>query len=218
MGQATDSLTRSLAQAGDQAALQAYQGERQNQMGALGQVPAFSGLDYQNLAAMLQAGGMLDTKAQQNLNDAIARYNYEQTAQPNWYVNAAQQLLSMYPGGSTTGNNSASSTYMPPGNPTESGIGAGLAGLGTVAQLLSIPGVLPVSDQRLKTDVRPVGKTFDGQNIYSYRLLGEPHHQIGLMAQEVEKKHPAAVATDPAGWKHVDYRRATSHAAAGGLF
>jgi hypothetical protein len=89
----------------------------------------------------------------------------------------------------------------------------GAAGLG-----LQLAKFLPFSDKRLKTDIKPVGKTHDGQNVYSYRFLGEPHHQIGLVAQEVEQRHPEAVVTDRAGWKHVDYGRATAHAApAGGL-
>ena len=65
------------------------------------------------------------------------------------------------------------------------------------------------SDERLKEDVRPIGKTNDGQTIYSYRYKGEPHTQIGLLAQEVEKHHPEAVGL-AGGYKTVDYSKATA--------
>src|SRR6202012_1227112 len=46
------------------------------------------------------------------------------------------------------------------------------------------------SDERLKTDIKPVGKTFDGQDIVSYKMPGDNRTRIGLIAQDVEKKHP----------------------------
>ena len=73
------------------------------------------------------------------------------------------------------------------------------------------------SDERLKEDARPVGKTFDGQTIYSYRMKGDPRTRMGLMAGEVEKKHPKAVGLE-AGYKTVDYGKATERAANEGHF
>lgn len=73
------------------------------------------------------------------------------------------------------------------------------------------------SDRRLKTDIKPIGKTYDGQTIYSYRYKGEKHTEIGLIAQEVEKKHPHAVGL-AGGHKTVDYGHATDHAARKGHF
>src|SRR6185437_1383389 len=49
------------------------------------------------------------------------------------------------------------------------------------------------SDERLKEDMEPVGKTFDGQTIYRYKMKGDPRDRIGLSAQKVERKHPEAV-------------------------
>ena len=74
------------------------------------------------------------------------------------------------------------------------------------------------SDVRLKEDIKHIGKTFDGQPIYSYRFKGHPQTQIGLMAQEVEQHHPHAVSNDPDGYKSVDYAEATDHAAKRGHF
>jgi hypothetical protein len=67
------------------------------------------------------------------------------------------------------------------------------------------------SDERLKTDIKRIGKTNDGQPIYSYKYKGEDRTQIGLMAQDVEKKHPSAVGL-LGGYKTVDYKKATEGA------
>ena len=73
------------------------------------------------------------------------------------------------------------------------------------------------SDERLKEDIKAVGKTYDGQTIYSYKYKGDPRTQIGLLAQEVEKKHPKAVGL-AAGYKTVDYKDATDKSAQRGHF
>ena len=69
------------------------------------------------------------------------------------------------------------------------------------------------SDKRLKDDIEPIGKTYDGQDIVRYRYKGEPATRIGLVAQDVEKKHPEAVGL-AGGYKTVDYDKATDAAAA----
>lgn len=77
----------------------------------------------------------------------------------------------------------------------------GLFGLGSA-------GIFKFSDRRLKKDIKKIGKTDDGQNLYSYRYKGSDEPQIGLMAQEVEKKRPDAVMTAPSGYKAVNYDKA----------
>lgn len=64
------------------------------------------------------------------------------------------------------------------------------------------------SDERLKTDIAKVGKTNDGQNIYTWRYKGDNRPQIGLMAQEVEKKHPEAVKMHSSGFRMVELGKA----------
>jgi hypothetical protein len=73
------------------------------------------------------------------------------------------------------------------------------------------------SDERLKEDMEPIGKTFDGQPIYRYKMKGDKRDQIGLSAQEVEKKHPHAVGL-AGGYRWVDYGKATEEAANRGHF
>jgi hypothetical protein len=73
------------------------------------------------------------------------------------------------------------------------------------------------SDKRLKENVHQIGKTFDGQPVYRYNYKGHPETQIGLIAQDVEHKHPEAVGL-AGGYKTVDYGRATEGAAHRGHF
>lgn len=61
------------------------------------------------------------------------------------------------------------------------------------------------SDRRLKTNIKHIGKTAGGLNVYSYDYVwGEP--SIGVMADEVEHI-PGAVMTHPSGYKMVDYSK-----------
>ena len=73
------------------------------------------------------------------------------------------------------------------------------------------------SDERLKEDIEPIGKTFDGQNIVKFRYKNEPGTRIGLIAQDVEKHHPDAVGL-AGGYRTVDYDKATEAAAKRGHF
>jgi hypothetical protein len=92
-----------------------------------------------------------------------------------------------------------------------SGVGSGIGSILTA--------IFGASDERLKENIQPVGKTFDGQNIYKYNFKSDPKKEqhLGLMAQEVEKHHPDAVA-EVGGIKMVNYDAATKHAAHRGHF
>jgi len=87
--------------------------------------------------------------------------------------------------------------------------------LGGLMTLGSIPWP---SDERLKENMKPVGKTFDGQNIYKFNYKGDGHTMLGLSAQEVEKHKPDAVHHSTDGMRMVDYERATEGAADRGHF
>lgn len=102
------------------------------------------------------------------------------------------------------GTGSANSTV---GGSLASSAGAGLGSLGT--QLMAMMG----SDEKIKDDIEPVGELYDGQQVYRYRYKGDPRHQLGLIAQEVEKREPAAVAEIRPGIKGVHYKHATERAA-----
>lgn len=85
--------------------------------------------------------------------------------------------------------------------------GNAISGIGS-----AISSFLPIlSDVRLKEDIAKVGELYDGQNVYSYRYKGDATPHIGLMAQEVEQRNPAAVV-EIGGYKAVRYDMATQFA------
>lgn len=78
--------------------------------------------------------------------------------------------------------------------------------MGGLFGLLSAPfSMFKFSDRRLKTDIKRVGTLDNGLSVYSYRYLDSDMPQIGLMADEVEKVHPEAVAVGSDGFKRVRY-------------
>lgn len=68
-----------------------------------------------------------------------------------------------------------------------------------------VSGVI-TSDRRLKDDIRRVGRTVDGLDIYTFRYKGDSVVQMGVMAQEVLAVHPEAVS-EIDGYLAVDYGR-----------
>lgn len=73
--------------------------------------------------------------------------------------------------------------------------------------LFSLGRAYLMSDRRLKTDIKQVGKLDNGLNVYQYRYVFGGPTQIGVMADEVEKVSPNAVATHSSGYKMVDYSK-----------
>jgi hypothetical protein len=71
----------------------------------------------------------------------------------------------------------------------------------------SILGSFLGSDIRIKTDISRVGTLDNGLPVYSFRYKAGGPQQIGLMAQDVEKVKPHAVAEFD-GVKHVNYAEA----------
>lgn len=74
--------------------------------------------------------------------------------------------------------------------------------------LSAFGGLFALSDEEAKTDVERIGKTEDGLGLYKYRYKGRPETQVGLMAQEVQKKRPGAVKRGNDGYLRVNYERA----------
>jgi len=80
-----------------------------------------------------------------------------------------------------------------------------MSGLGSLA---SAAGGWMFSDKRLKADKSKVAETDDGVGIYEYRMKGSPMMELGLIAQDVQKKKPNAVRKAPGGLMQVNYREA----------
>jgi hypothetical protein len=105
----------------------------------------------------------------------------------------------------------------PPGGGGGGGLGDALKLAGSAASAAkgigTLMAMLPFSDERLKDNIEPVGKLYDGQPVYRYNMDGGPT-QIGLMAQEVDQRRPEAVG-ERGGYMTLDYDRATQDAAGG---
>ncbi|WP_271572229.1 caspase family protein [Bradyrhizobium sp. CCBAU 11386] len=67
-------------------------------------------------------------------------------------------------------------------------------------------GRIPIpSDVRLKEDVIALGQTGSGLRLYRYRYKGDATLYVGVMAQEVAQRVPAAVSPGLDGYLQVDY-------------
>ena len=208
MGQqnlATGQTLGQMAQAGYSDAAKNYlaslgaQGALASQLGQLGTAAQTAGLT--GAQALTQAGG-----TPYQVEQAKLASQYGQFAQGQAYPFQTLGYLAHIASGLGAGQGGTSSTTQP---------GPNVLGqaFGTALSLAS----LPWSDKRLKEDIQEVGKTFDGQPIYSFKYKGDDKTQIGLMAQDVEKKHPEAVGL-AGGYKTVDYAKATEDAAERGKF
>jgi len=202
---ASGEILSKMAQAGYSDAAQNYlkslgaQGALASQLGQLGTGAQNAGLS--GAQAVAQAGA---TPYQIEQSKLAAQYG--QFAQGQAYPFQTLGYLANIASGLGAGQGGTSSTTAP---------GPNILGqaFGTALSLAS----LPFSDRRLKHDVEEVGKTFDGQPIYSFKYKGDDTTHIGLMAQDVEKKHPDAVGEQD-GYKTVDYAKATEDAADRGKF
>ena len=163
-------------------------------LGGMGQAAQQSIL--QGAQAQLAAGAQQQATDQAFLQSAYDQFLQRQAfpfQQAQFYANIAQGIGAG--AGGTTSQTPAAPNAM-------SQIFGGLTALGSFG----------LSDERAKENIEPVGKTNDGQTIYRYNYKGSPKTEIGLIAQEVEKKHPEAVAS-LGDIKMVDYEAATENSA-----
>ena len=108
-------------------------------------------------------------------------------------------------GGQTNAYGTSTGTITPANNAAANILGliSGVAGL--------------VSERSAKTDIKDIGRTHDNQKIYSFRFKGSNVPQIGMMADEVQKKTPSAVVMGPDGMRRVNYDYATRKAQTMGM-
>lgn len=155
------------------------------------------------LQGRAQAGQELLTERNQPLNEMTALLSGTQVQQPQ-YANTPQTPVSGvdYAGLVNNNYNQEMANY-------QGGMGGLFGTLGTVAGGWARAGFPGVSDRRMKTDIRRVGKLDNGLPVYSFKLKGSKQTQIGVMADETEKLHPEAVVTI-GGIKHVRYEMAVN--------
>ena len=142
----------------------------------------------------LKGSTLLDQNSQQKLDAARQKWGEEDNRGWNrlaMLLGAAQGAAGNY------GTTSAKQTAKQSDNSLQS-IGKGIsAGLGLFGK----------SDIRAKENISPVGKR-NGYNVYDFNYIGEPQRYRGVMAQEVLKTNPDAVAVDPRdGLLMVDYSK-----------
>ena len=66
--------------------------------------------------------------------------------------------------------------------------------MNTVSFGMSVISPFIGSDIRIKDNIQKIGKSIDGYNIYKFRYNNSTQEYIGVMAQEVQRKKPEAVA------------------------
>lgn len=79
-----------------------YQAERARQLNAANTAPQLAATDYQDIGALGQVGAERQNLAQQDINDQIQRYNYEQNLPYNTLANYASLVGGNYGSSQTT--------------------------------------------------------------------------------------------------------------------
>ena len=228
-GAQTDTLARTLGNVATNAYSNRYAQNEQNMLSANAQTGSLAGqlagIGQSSVGNLYGAGSTLQgLGTAQNLDASnqgtiggqrmdYAQQQIDAANQSPWTrVGNLAQIASGIGGlGGTSSGTSIG--YQPMQNTQPSALQSIIGGLSTAAGTAAR--FYTPSDERLKEDIERIGRTDDGQNLYSYRYKSGGPTQIGLLAQEVEKHRPEAVATDPAsGMKMVNYDLATRKRAA----
>lgn len=156
---------------------------------------------YNDLALRGRGQAFQELQAQRNqpINEISALMSGSQVSMPNYGVNQQSRIPTTDNAGLINNAYQQSLAAWQQNQANKNGLLGGLFQLGGTLGSAAI-----MSDERTKTDIEKVGKTDDGQNIYKYRYKHGGPIQMGLMAQEVEKKKPEAVE-EIGGIKHVNY-------------
>lgn len=154
-----------------------------------GQVP------LTNILQGLQGAGMIPGLY---TAPAAAQVGAANAAQSQPFQNLSQLLTPALGLGALGTNTTGTSTQTPANNPLMNIIGGATAGAG-----------LLFSDRRLKENERTEAVLPSGLPVKSFNLKHDPfkQRQIGLVAQDVSKKHPSAVH-QVGRFKAVDYGKA----------
>ena len=164
---------------------------------------------YTNLALQGRGQAFSELQAQRNqpINEITALLSGSQVSQPNYQVNQPSQIPTTDNAGLINQNYQQRLAAWQQDQANSGGLLGGLFNLGGT---LGAAKIMSMSDRRTKMDIKKVGKTDDGQKVYSWRYKHDgpkgPIH-MGLMAQEVQRRRPEAVQTH-GGIKFVDYGKA----------
>jgi hypothetical protein len=186
-----EALDARLANQGIAAGTRAYETERR----ALQQQENDA---YNSLLLSGRGQAVQETLAERNqpINEISALLSGAQVSQPNFVSTQNTPVANVDYAGLVQDNYKSRLAAWQQQQAASQGILGGLFGLGSA---------LIMSDKRTKENIKPVGSVM-GNKVYSYNYKADPAKtpQIGVMAQEAEKKNPDAVQTI-GGIKHVNY-------------
>ena len=182
-------------------------GQEQSRLAGLNQSQASFGnsalMDQYNAAMSGRTQQLQERQTLRNqpINEITALVSGSQVSQPN-YVNAQVSKIPTTDNAGIISNydNQKMQAWQQNNAQTQSMYG-GLMGLAGNAL-----GAWRLSDETTKKDKKKVGK-LKGHTLYEYKYKDDPagKKQIGVMAQEVEKKRPDAVKKGTDGKKRVNY-------------
>lgn len=128
--------------------------------------------------------------------------------------NAGTQAAQAAGSAQMAAGNAQAGGYMGMANAAQGLVGGALqayqlsGGFGSDASIAPVQ-VTPMqqySDRRLKENIEKVGKLDSGLPVYSFNYKGSKIPQLGVMAQDVEKRAPHLVSRDSRGYRKVNYR------------
>lgn len=205
-GSFAGSLATGLAQGEAPVLTNQYNADRANQQGAAstlynasgttaGNITGQNQVPLSNIQAGIQSAGMIPGLYTAPASTELAAAN---TAQAQPVQNLNQVLQPALGLGALGTNTTGTSTQTPANNPLMNIIGGTAAGAG-----------LLFSDKRLKENIRTEAVMPSGVPLKSFNMKHDPFkvRQVGMIAQDVEKRHPSAVAK-VGRYKAVNYPRA----------
>jgi len=172
-----------------------------NQQGQLGgNIQDFQTADINQLGRL---GGLQQAQAQAGL-DATREANRLEAFEPYERLGTyGSGVASLFSGNAPFGNQS---TVTPNPTPLQTALGtasvlSGIFGGGTDKRAQEQAGIY--SDVQLKEDIKLIGKSPSGLNVYNFKYIGEDETYQGVMAQEV----PWAASVADNGYLQVDYSK-----------
>ena len=141
--------------------------------------PSIMSAPLQMYGAMGNVGQQMQDQQQRGIDADMQRWNYYANAPQQHLQNFANMVRGNYGGTSKQGGN-------------------------TMGQIAQIAGMFMMSDTRTKENVVPEGTNWRGHNVYHFNYIGDDVRRRGVMAQEVERARPDAVA-EVDGIKYVNY-------------
>lgn len=161
---------------------------------------------YNSLYLKGDAQAMQESLAQRNqpINEISALLSGTQVATPSFASTPQTNVAGTDVAGITQ------NSYLDANQQAQQSVAANNAMMGGLFSLAGtgLTAGIKYSDARLKEDIEKVGELDNGLPVYSYRYKSGGPKEIGLIAQDVEKKVPDAVMGDIFGRKMVDYGKA----------